>query len=162
MISSVLAGLHKTARPITYSRKSILPSWFCDRMGEINQQAHYLNYHSSQPTQRSSGMPCSSISSCTGPSWRKVHTEMEWQASGPPIPNPEGKKFCLAINTNMFSLRPFRVILQHPLWVLEPSPDGRPSGRQKDFHPRWEGSIHFIIGGSPATMANINRSLKGH
>lgn len=29
MISSVLAGLHKTARPITYSRKSILPSWFC-------------------------------------------------------------------------------------------------------------------------------------
>ena len=36
MISSVLAGLHKTARPITYSRKSILPSWFCERMGEIN------------------------------------------------------------------------------------------------------------------------------
>lgn len=36
MISSVLAGLHRTARPITYSRKSILPSWFCERMVEIS------------------------------------------------------------------------------------------------------------------------------
>ena len=36
MMSSVLAGLHRTARPITYSRKSMLPSWFCERRGEIN------------------------------------------------------------------------------------------------------------------------------
>lgn len=31
MMSSVLAGLHKTAKPITYSRKSILPSLFCEK-----------------------------------------------------------------------------------------------------------------------------------
>lgn len=43
MISSVLAGLHRTARPITYSRKSMLPSWFCEEMGEINSQGRYLN-----------------------------------------------------------------------------------------------------------------------